>query len=167
MLAGLACSRARGHGAVTDATPSETEERIDPTKPLCSQLEVAAKAAFDSLFAKFGVVDRRELYDFLPRVDCWAVDEKHRSTLPDVIIDGWAYERRYKYGRDAPRARGIAVLGLIKVGTVDSSAVKFNLVDLVREWRDELVRRGFSPHSQEWDLKLVIVYPDGRGRFVT
>jgi hypothetical protein len=52
------------------------------------------------------------------------------------------------------------VLGLVGLG--HDNWPGFNMPDLVREWRDELIRRGFSPRSEKWDLKLVAVTTGGR-----
>jgi hypothetical protein len=52
------------------------------------------------------------------------------------------------------------VLGLAGLGR--GNWPDFNAPDLVREWRDELIRRGFSPRSEKWDLKLVAVTTGGR-----
>jgi hypothetical protein len=127
--------------------------KIDRAEPLCPQLEAAAEAAISSLLTKHDVVEREWKFDVLPRVDCWSADDRPTSKARGEYV--WIY-----YPRQS--ARGVAVLGLLYLGG-SGSWPGFNMPDLVREWRDELIRRGFSPRAEKWDLKLVSVGPHGPG----
>jgi hypothetical protein len=150
VLAAGGCARSEPPSTLqssnTKGGPEATE--IDRSRPLCPQLEAAAEAVIDSLLTKHDVVNREWKFDVLPRVDCWSIDDKHTSTLP--LRDYW----RWRY--DARHAHGVAVLGLLYLSQ-PSNRNGFTMRHFVREWRDELIRRGFNPRSEKWDLKLVWV----------